>query len=428
MISLIEAKNFRSIKYISRPLSRFHVLIGGNATGKTTFFDVVGFIADIINAKDIDEAIDKRLGGYGNFEDLTHKGEGGDIQFAIELVLPKQIKTKIWNPKIDTIRYEIQLGKIDGQANQYGIKEERVFLFTKPLQAVQEITLFPDNHDNAPKTLFFKTKTLIESYRQTIHKSTKGKDSYYDEISEQAGKGWNQSFMIGVKRSALAYMMPDEHKYPATAWLRAYLSQSIQLFMLDSLEMRMPSSPNKGIHFKPDGSNLPWVIDELRNKDEERFEDWLAHVRTALPDIEDIKIIEIPHNRYKHLSIKYIYHDNLVPSWLVSDGTLRLLALTLPAYLPTFSGLFLIEEPENGIHPQAIETVYQALSGIRHAQVLLATHSPIILGLSEPKDLLCFSKTKEGVTDIVLGSQHPMLKDWKKGTNIKDFYAAGILG
>jgi len=39
------------------------------------------------------------------------------------------------------------------------------------------------------------------------------------------------------------------------------------------------------------------------------------------------------------------------PSWVVSDGTLRLLALTLLAYAPDVHGIYLIEEPENGIHP-----------------------------------------------------------------------------
>lgn len=380
MISLIEAKNFRSIKYISRPLSRFHVLIGGNATGKTTFFDVVGFIADIINAKDIDEAIDKRLGGYGNFEDLTHKGEGGDIQFAIELLIPKDIREKLDEPKTDTIRYELTLGKMANGINSYGVKFEIIRQF------------YTENKINI-------VTSSIMNGNSNNHKS-----------------------------SVLGYYHHQTEKSPVTVWLYNYLKQGVQLVMLDSQNMRLPSAPSKGIHFKPDGSNLPWVIDELRNKDEERFEDWLAHVRTALPDIEDIKTVEIPFNRYKFLVIKYASQEKTTPSWLVSDGTLRLLALTLPAYLPNLSGLFLIEEPENGIHPQAIETVYQALSGVRQAQVLLATHSTVILGLSEPKDLLCFSKTKEGVTDIVLGSEHPMLKDWQKGTNIKDFYAAGILG
>lgn len=184
--------------------------------------------------------------------------------------------------------------------------------------------------------------------------------------------------------------------------------------------MRIPSAPSKGIHFKSDGSNLPWVIDELR-KNERKFKSWLAHIRTALPEIEDMQTEGIAFNRYKFLLIKYASQEKSTPSWLISDGTLRLLALTLPAYLPNFWGIFLIEEPENGIHPQAIETVYQSFSSIWHAQVLVATHSPIILGLAAPKDLLCFSKTKEGVTDIILGSEHPLLQDWQNNTDLKTF-------
>jgi len=40
MITKIEAKNFRSLKYIEQPLDNFHVLIGANASGKTTFLDI----------------------------------------------------------------------------------------------------------------------------------------------------------------------------------------------------------------------------------------------------------------------------------------------------------------------------------------------------------------------------------------------------
>lgn len=71
------------------------------------------------------------------------------------------------------------------------------------------------------------------------------------------------------------------------------------------------------------------------------------------------------------------YRNGLqAPSWLVSDGTLRFLALTLLAYLPDPAGPYLIEEPENGIHPRNVETVFESLSSVYDAQVLLATHSP----------------------------------------------------
>jgi predicted ATPase len=104
------------------------------------------------------------------------------------------------------------------------------------------------------------------------------------------------------------------------------------------------------------------------------------------------------------------------------------LALTIPAYLPNLKGIFLIEEPENGIHPRAIETVYQSLSSIYGAQILLASHSPIILTLVKPQELLCFAKTKEGITDIVNGALHPKLQNWKGIVNLSDLFAGGILG
>jgi hypothetical protein len=88
---------------------------------------------------------------------------------------------------------------------------------------------------------------------------------------------------------------------------------------------------------------------------------------------------------------------------VTSDGTSHLLG----AYLPDFEGGYLIEEP--GIHPRAVETMFQSLSSVYSAQILLATHSPVILGMADVESVLCFAKTPEGATDIVRGSEHPAL-------------------
>jgi len=100
----------------------------------------------------------------------------------------------------------------------------------------------------------------------------------------------------------------------------------------------------------------------------------------------------------------------------------------LPAYLPDLGGVFLIEEPENGIHPRAVESVLQSLSSVYGAQVLVATHSPVILGLVKPRDVLCFARTREGATDIVNGADHPALRDWRGETDLGTLFASGILG
>jgi predicted ATPase len=222
-------------------------------------------------------------------------------------------------------------------------------------------------------------------------------------------------------------MPDDETKFPVTTWLRELLKSDMQKLMLNSLALRQSSRPGQGRLFKPDGSNLPWVIDGLRKDDATGYRAWIEHLNTALPDIVDISTIELPDTRHRFLQITYP-GGLKVPSWTASDGTLRMLALTLPAYLPNFEGIYLIEEPENGIHPMAIETVYQALRSVYDAQILLATHSPVILGCAEPEEVLCFKKNEQGATDVVTGAEHPALRRWRGGLNMSDLYASGILG
>ena len=117
-----------------------------------------------------------------------------------------------------------------------------------------------------------------------------------------------------------------------------------------------------------------------------------------------------------------------VPSWTVSDGTLRLLALTLAAYLPDKEKIYLMEEPENGIHPMAVETVYQSLSSVYGSQVLVATHSPVFLSCAEPKEILCFAKNDEGATDIIAGNEHPRLAGWQSSADVDLLFASEFFG
>lgn len=98
------------------------------------------------------------------------------------------------------------------------------------------------------------------------------------------------------------------------------------------------------------------------------------------------------------------------PSWVLSDGTLRMLALTLPAFLPAESALYMVEEPENGVHPKALEIILRSLSAIPDGQMLLATHSPFVVQQCGLESLLCFSRDGDG-THVTPGPKLPMLKD-----------------
>lgn len=380
MITLVEARGYRSLRYISQPLGPFHVLVGPNASGKTTFLDVIAFLGRLVS-DGVEVAVGERT---QNFYDLLWQRKGERFELAVEARIPEPLRSDY-----EAVRYEVALGiAADGQ--ELGLKHERVLLLEK-----------------GP----YKTTVVL-----------KGKeDDYFSESS----RGF--SFRLGPRRSALGNLPPDESSFPVSTWLKDLLSTGIQQLVLNSLLLRKASPPGQARGFKPDGSNLPWVIADLEKKSPERLAQWIAHLQTAFPDIEGITTIERPEDRHRYLMVRYRGGVE-VPSWMVSDGTLRMLALTLPAYLPDLQGVFLIEEPENGIHPRAIETMFQSLSSVYGAQVLLATHSPIILNIVDPEQVLCFAKTPEGATDIVRGSEHPALADWKKETNLGVLFAAGVLG
>ena len=425
MISLVEVLNFRCLRYIRQAMGRFHVLVGPNASGKTTFLDAIAFVSDLVTIG-LEKAVAARTQDFRDLVWQRLREVGFDIGFeiAVEAPIPEERRQLVAEEKrrFDTIRYEVGIGP-DSRTGEIVITGEQGFLTRRSATPSRRMPLFPDP-EVPPASIVSRRRSGTS--KALFTKISGGNDNFYAEAYAKEGR-WAPSFKLGPRKSTLGNLPEDESKFPVSAWFKQLLSEGVEKITLNSQEMRKPSPPGQKLGFKPDGSNLPWVIERLRSGSPSGFQEWVDHIRTALPDLEGVRTVQRPEDNHRYLVLAY--RGGLeVPSWTASDGTLRLLALTLPAYLDDFRGIYLIEEPENGIHPRAVETVYQSLSSVYDGQILVASHSPVMLSIVDPKDVLCFAKTEEGATDIVPGGQHPKLRDWRQEENFGVLFAAGVLG
>lgn len=417
MISKIEAVNYRCLRNVSQTLSHFHVIAGPNGSGKTTFLEVPLLLGMFAN--DGLESV-WTVTRARAFEELLFSGTGTTFQLAVEAAIPEP-RIGGGNVQYKYLRYEVEIGHgVDAVGDEPKILSEALWLMPKteetPRDRIVQLELeFPS--PSIPERRLTR-KQAPHGWRKIASKTVNGNAYFRSETSD-----WNLQIRNPEARSALS-TLPEDERFARANWFKRELAERVQKIMLRSEHMQSPSSPLKGGHFAVDGSNLPQIVRGLQ-RDPASYSGWLDHLRTVLP-INSMAVREREEDRYLFLEVEYI-GGLKVKSWQLSDGTLRLFALTLLAYLPDNPSIYLIEEPENGVHPQAIEAVFQSLSSIYEGQALVATHSPVLIAQLRPEQLLCFSRGHDGSTDIVRGDRHPRLPSWQGEVNLAHLFAAGIL-
>jgi len=420
VIARIEALNYRCLHYVCQEMDPFLVLVGPNASGKSTFLDTMGLLRDLLR-DGLASAVQNRS---PDIRALTWKGIADRFELAIELVIPPDRRERLPKANYERARYEVAIGI--NPSRELAILGENLWLrphTDKRNESAQQQVLFPDLKALPEALVIQEGRHTPEGWKKVLTKKSESGNDYF--LSETTH--WNNPFRLGPQKLALANLPEDEERFPVATWVKRMLMEGTQRLVLNSEAMRKPAPPGSPTDFQPDGSNLPWVIEALQGRAPESFRRWVEHLQTALTDLETVVTIERPEDRHRYLQIVYRNGCRL-PSWVVSDGTLRLLALTLIAYLEGPPRIYLIEEPENGIHPLAVETLFQSLSSAYSVQILCASHSPVILSRAKPEQLLCFAKNEEGSTDIIRGSEHPILRDWQEGIDLGTLFASGVLG
>ena len=55
-------------------------------------------------------------------------------------------------------------------------------------------------------------------------------------------------------------------------------------------------------------------------------------------------------------------------------------------------------------------------------------HSPVVLAQTDVSHVLCARIGADGAVEVISGTQHPRLQDWRGGLDLGSLFAAGVLG
>lgn len=414
MIERIWVRNFRMLASNRVDLRRFAVLVGRNASGKSTLMSALRFVSQVLS-DGVARAVELALDGSGaTFGDLCFR-EAHPLEFAVVVALAK-----------GRYRYELEVGPRSPEEGPVVLRESLYKLPDEPAHAaagavLEQRSLFGDEadlddviHTQAPRR-----------WRKIVGKTADGKDYFQDERTT-----WNNQFRFGPTRSALGSIPEDLDRFPGAIAVRNLLREGVRLIELDSHRLRLPSPPRASTRLQRDGSNLAASARALQELDTVAYEQWVSHVAGAVEGLEAVETWERPEDKHVVLRARFAgTHRDPVPSWLLSDGTLRLMALCLLAYAEreAESGLYLIEEPENGLHPLAIQAVFDALSQLRTTQVFIATHSPVFLASTSMEQALVFRRSPQGTSEIRRGDEIEAMRAWQQNVRLSEVFSTGVL-
>lgn len=184
-------------------------------------------------------------------------------------------------------------------------------------------------------------------------------------------------------------------------------------------------------HFlRTDGGNLAAFLLRLREQQRPYYDRIVATIRQVAPFFKDF-VLEPSLDNGKDVFLNWRDEDpeGLFGPHLVSDGTLRAMALIALLLQPEdeLPGVIIIDEPELGLHPYAIEVIASLMKAASmRSQLIIATQSPKLVDQFEAGDIVV-AERHEGETR--LSRPDPAhLKEWLEEYSIGELWEKNVLG
>ena len=187
------------------------------------------------------------------------------------------------------------------------------------------------------------------------------------------------------------------------------------------------------VRLAKDGSNIADYLLDIQRLDEqlktnalEGIVRTMAYVLPYARDLQAALTSELERKAYLQLT----EGSFKVPGWMLSTGTLRVLALLATLRHPQPPPLVVVEEIENGLDPRSIHLLVEeirtaVLSGV--TQVVLTTHSPYLLDLLKLDQLVLVARDESGEPRFHRPADDDKLAAWSREFAPGRLYTMGSL-
>lgn len=153
---------------------------------------------------------------------------------------------------------------------------------------------------------------------------------------------------------------------------------------------------------QPDAANIAPFLRQIRAKHELHYRRICDTVRLVAPFFDDFILDEESEGENETTRLEWKQRGSSFPyqPWHLSDGTIRFICLATALLQPQPPSTILIDEPELGLHPFALEILASLLhEASERAQLIVSTQSPSLLDRFEPEDAIVVDR-EEGASEF----------------------------
>lgn len=404
MLTRLKVSGFKNLVGTEVHFGPFTCIAGYNGVGKSNVFDAIRFLALLADNTFVEAA--RQLRGGGDPASLFTAWGDGTMSFECDLVVPRRGKDDFHQAADASHTYltyllELRVVEQDGGP-------ERIELMREELKYIP--------YADAPARLGFKCSkdwlrsTIQKSHRRAPYIETMevggqrrirlSTDKMRAPDKSKRGGGRPTDFLAAtLPRSVLSAASHAEEARTAVL-VRAEM-RSWRVLQLEPSSLRLPDELHAPSSLTVEGRHLPATLNRLAaGPDGERLVTAISNrLAELVDDVRDVRVVRDDTRRAFQLVLTNTSGQEF-PAASLSDGTLRFVALSVLERDPEASGVFCLEEPENGIHPERMSAMMRLLLDMATdvsaevsddnplQQVIVSTHSPVVVAHTSPSDLL----------------------------------------